>query len=165
MATWTVSTYYKKSVQEVEHWVRQEGKGKITTINGFRYGEWTVETSDDNPPEFEFAQVPGGNDAVDSIDMNSCYTNNIEEVEMNETWDGCWDDIEWPEDLDDDERSELEAAIDEDGYYSALEDNDWWHDDTEMWIWGPIEIKNEAGDTVRIICADDEGNVIDFKED
>ena len=33
------------------------------------------------------------------------------------------------------------------------------------WVWGPIEIKNEAGDRVRIICADADGNVIDFAEE
>ena len=43
MATWTVSTHYKKSCQEVEFWVRREGEGKIITTNGFRYGEWTVD--------------------------------------------------------------------------------------------------------------------------
>jgi hypothetical protein len=37
--------------------------------------------------------------------------------------------------------------------------------DTHWWIWGPIEIKNEDGDRVRIICADDDGNVVDFEED
>jgi len=36
--------------------------------------------------------------------------------------------------------------------------------DTHWWIWGPIEIKNEAGETVRIICADADGNIIDFEE-
>lgn len=28
-----------------------------------------------------------------------------------------------------------------------------------------LEILNEEGKTVRIICADDEGNVVDFEED
>ena len=41
MAQWTVSTYYKKSCQEVEHWVQRNGDGKITVTNGFRRGEWS----------------------------------------------------------------------------------------------------------------------------
>ena len=96
MATWTVSTHYKKSCQEVEFWVRREGEGKIITTNGFRYGEWTVETTDDNPPEFEFTFVPGGDGKKDSINMLDCEVNNIESVELVEMFDGgCWYDTEF----------------------------------------------------------------------
>jgi hypothetical protein len=166
MATWTVSTYYKKSCQEVEHWVRREGKGRLTTTNGFRYGEWTVETSDDNPPEFEFTEVPGGDGKTDSINMLDCEVNNIESVELNEMFDGgCWYDINF-EDLTEEEEEELQEFIDENSIYD-LEDREdgWYNDETEWWIWGPIEIKNEDGKTIRIICADADGNVVDFKED
>jgi hypothetical protein len=166
MAQWTVSTYYKKSCQEVEHWVRREGEGKITVTNGFRRGEWTVETSDDNPPEFEFDFVPGGDGKKDSIDMCNCEVNNIESVELVEMFDGgCWYDIEF-EGLTIEEEEELEEFIEENSIYD-LEDRDdsWYNEDTEWWIWGPIEIKNEDGETIRIICADEDGNVIDFVEE
>ena len=43
-----------------------------------------------------------------------------------------------------------------------LEQEDWFHDDTEMWIWGPIEIQDENGKTVKIVCADKDGNMIDY---
>jgi len=167
MALWNVSTYYKKSCQEVEHWVQQDGKGKITVTNGFRRGEWTVETSDDNPPEFEFTFVPGGDGKKDSVNMLDCEYNNIESVELVEMFDGgCWYDLEF-EGLDEDEEEELQEFIDENSIYDLedREDDAWYNDETEWWIWGPIEIKNEAGETVRIICADDDGNVIDFKEE
>ena len=166
MAIWTVRKYHKKNVQEVEHWVRREGKGRLTVTNGFRWGKWTVETSDDNPPEFEFTQVPGGNDARDSINMLDCEVNNIDNVELVSMDDGgCWYDIEF-EDLTLEEEEELEEFIDENSVYE-LEDRDdpWYNDETEWWIWGPIEISNEAGDVVRIICADADGKVIDFKEE
>ena len=81
MAIWTVSTYYKKSCQEVETYHQREGEGKVTATNGFRYGEWTVETTDDNPPEFEFVEVPDGDGRKDSINMLDCEINNIESVE------------------------------------------------------------------------------------
>jgi hypothetical protein len=166
MATWTVKTYHKKNVQEVEHWVRREGEGRLTVTNGFRWGEWTVETSDDNPPEFEFTEVPGGNGARDSINMLDCEVNNIENVELVSMDDGgCWYDIEY-QGLTLEEEEELEEFIDENSVYE-LEDRDdsWYNDETEWWIWGPIEIKNEAGDTVRIICADADGNVVDDKDE
>lgn len=161
MATWTVRTYHKKSIEEHERFIK-DGM-TIVNITGWRSGSWEVTTSDDNPPEFEFTEVPGGNGKVDSIDMNSCYTNNIEDVVMNETWDGWYGDITWPDDMDEEEQERLQELIDEEGFY-ALEDEGWMNDETEMWIWGPIEILNEEGETVRIICADDEGNVVDFEE-
>ena len=166
MAIWTVSTYYKKSCQEVEHWVRREGDGRITVTNGFRRGEWTVETSDDEAPEFEFTEVPGGDGKKDSINMLDCEYNNIESVELVEMFDGgCWYDVDF-EDLTEEEEEEIQEFIDENSVYELEEREDaWYNDETEWWIWGPIEIKNEAGETVRIICADADGNVIDFKEE
>lgn len=162
LTAWTVSTYYKKSIEEHEHFVK-DGQ-EIIHKTGWRGGSWIVYTNDGNPPEFEFTTVPGGNDAVDSIDINNCYSNNIEEVELDSTFDGCWSDVEWSDDMDEDEQAEIEEAMEEDGYYEALESRDWTHNDTEMWIWGPILIEGENGYR-RIICADEDGNVIDFKED
>jgi len=166
MAIWTVSTYHKKSCQEVEHWVRREGKGKITVTNGFRWGTWTVETSDDNPPEFEFDFVPRGDGKRDSINMLDCEVNNIESVELVSMDDGgCWYDIDF-EDLTDEEEEEIQEFIDENSVYELEEREDgWYNDETEWWIWGPIEIQNKAGETVRIICADENGKVIDFKDE
>ena len=164
MAIWTVKTYHKKNVQENETFVQRNGKGRITTANGFRWGEWTVETSDDNPPEFEFTEVPGGDGARDSIDMLSCCVNNIEEVELVSMDDGgCWYDIEF-EGLTEEEEEELQEFIDENSIYELEDSGDWYQDDTEWWIWGPIEITNDEGYS-RIICADADGNVVDYKDE
>jgi len=164
MATWTVSTYYKKSCQEVESYHQREGDGVVTVTNGFRYGEWTVETTDNNPPEFEFTEVPGGDGKKDSIDMLDCEINNIESVELVEMFDGgCWYDIDI-EGLEEDEEEEIREFLDENTPYD-LEEEGWMQGDTHWWIWGPIEIKNEDGETVRIICADKDGNVVDFVEE
>ena len=97
--------------------------------------------------------------------MYSLNGDNIESSEMVEMFDGgCWGDIEI-EGIDDEEEVErLEEFINEEGAY-ALEDNgDWYLDETEVWVWGPLEVTdNETGET-RIIVADDNGNVIDFKD-
>ena len=164
MAIWTVRTYHKKNVQEVETYVQDNGNGHITVTNGFRWGSWTVETSDDNPPEFEFTEVPGGDGSKDSINMLDCEVNNIDNVELIDMDDGgCWYNIE-VEGLDEDAEQEIREFLDENGVYELeeREDDPWHQDETEWWIWGPIEIQNEAGDIVRIICADADGNVIDF---
>lgn len=164
MAVWRVSPYYKKSCEEHEQYF----KDGVTIVRktGFRGATFVVETSDDNPPEFEFDFVPGGDGLNDSIDMYNCCSNNIENVELDSMWDGCWEDIVFPEDMDDDEQERLQELIEEHGAYEALEDEEGWSlNETEAWIWGPILIEDAEGNRVRIICADDNGNVTDYKED
>lgn len=164
MAQWTVRTYYKKSIEEHEHFYKDDKE--IIRKTGWRSGSWSVTTSDDNPPEFEFDYVPGGDGKLDSIDMYNCSGSNIEDVELIETFDGCWEDVQWPDDMDEDEIEALQERIDEEGFYEIIEEEEGWaQSDTEMWIWGPIEILNENNERVRIICADDDGNVIDFNEE
>lgn len=157
MANWKVYPYHKKSCEEIERF-RKDGM-EIMRRTGWRWGSWSVTTDDDNPPEFDFDYVPEGDGAKDSINMNDCYGNNIEEVEFIETFDGCWEDIDWPGDMDDEERERLEALMEEEGFYVLEDTEGWMSDDTDYWIWGPIAIENEDGDIVRIIEADDEGNV------
>ena len=164
MANWIVKTLDKKSIEEHQHFYK-DGK-TIVYVTGWRWGEWEVETNDDNPPEFEFTFVPGGNGKKDSIDMYNCCDNNIEQCEMNHTSDGWYTDIVWPDDMEDEERERLESAMEENGVYEVLEEQEGYYlDETEMWIWGPIEICDEDGNRVRAICADDDGNVVDFEED
>jgi hypothetical protein len=81
-------------------------------------------------------------------------------------WDGCWQEVEYPEDMDDDEKQRLEELIEEGDVYEVLENQEGWsQSETEAWIWGPIQIENDAGEVVRVICADADGNVVDYKEE
>lgn len=164
MAFWKVSTYYKKSCEEHEHWV----KDGMTIIrkNGFRWGTFTVETSDDNPPEFEFDYVPGGDGKKDSLNMYNCYGNNIENVELDMLDDGCWCDIEFPDDMDEEEQERLQELIDEHGVYEALEEMEGWMlDESEAWCWGPILIEDNDGNRVKIIVADEKGEAVEFEDE
>jgi len=162
LTTWTVQPRYKKSIEERELWSK-DGE-QIVRVTGWRGGSWTVTTNDGNPPEFEFTYVPGGDGNCDSIDMNFCCSNNIEECEMNETWDGWYGDVQYPDDMDDDEQERLNELWEEE-FYDGWESDGWSNDDTEMWIWGDIEILNEAGDLVKVIRADEDGNVVDVTDD
>ena len=165
MATWTVKTYYKKSCEQHEHYVQREGNGRILVKDGFRFAEFTVETTDDNFPEFEFVEVPGGDGRCDSLDMYSLSGTNIESSELVEMFDGgCWGDTEF-EGVDEDERAELEDLISEEGAYALEDSGEWYLEDTEVYVWGPLEVTNDDTGETRIICADENGNVIDFKED
>jgi hypothetical protein len=167
MAFWIVRTYYKKSVEQHEHYVQREGTGRITVKDGYRSCTFRVETEDDNFPEFEFVEVPGGDGKCDSIDMYSCEANNIISSEMIDMFDGgCWGDIEIEGIEDEDEVSELEEFINDNGAYALEDEGDWYLEDTEVYIWGPIEVTNEDDETAtRIIIADEDGNVVVFNDE
>ena len=123
-----------------------------------------METTDGNPPEFVFQACPGGTEDLDSVDLNSCFGANVDSTELQSLDDGCWREIEWPEDMPEDERERLEALVDEEGTYALEDEEGWILDETEVWVWGPIEITNDAGYR-RIIIADEQGQAQDFKEE
>ena len=165
MANWKVSPLYKKSCEEHEYYV----KDGLTIVRqtGYRGASFYVETSDDNPPEFEFECVPGGDSNRDSIDMYNCEVNNIESVELDSMWDGCWEEIIYDDDIDEEECQRLVELIESEGdVYDVLENQEGWsQSETQAWIWGPIQIESESGEIVRIICADADGNVVDYVEE
>ena len=166
MAFWTVKTYHKKNVEQHEHFIQRNGNGRIKVIDGYRWAEFTIETDDDEFPQFEFTEVPGGNGAKDSLDLFSVSGNNIVGSELVEMFDGgCWGDIEIDGVEDEDEVERLTELINEEGSYAIEDDGDWFLDETECWVWGPIEVTNEDGSVSRIIIADEDGNVTDFKDD
>ena len=158
MATWNVSTYYKKSCEEHEYYYK-DGES-IIRKTGYRWSNFIVETDDDLPPKFEFTYVPGGDGRCDSINMYDCCVNNIVNSELDSMTDGCWEDFVFPDDMDEEEQEQLLERFGESGVYEVLEDEEGWMlDETECWVWGPLEISDEDGNTVAIIEADDEGNV------
>lgn len=161
---WTVKTYYKKSCEQHEYFTHSDYNGPIIVKDGFRFCTYNVETNDGEFPQFEFTNCPGGSADLDSIDLNSCYGKNIESTELVEMFDGgCWGDIEYPEDMPEEEKERLEEFLSENGSY-ALEDEEGWSlDETEVWVWGPLEVTDDEGNT-RIVIADENGNMIDFVE-
>jgi len=167
MAFWIVETYYKKSVEQHEHYVQREGEGRITVKDGFRRASFRVETTDDNFPDFEFVNVPGGDGKRDSLDMYCLSGSNIEGSELIDMFDGgCWGDIEIEGIEDDEEVEELEEFINENGAYALEDEGDWYLEDTEVYVWGPLEVTNEDDSSIRrIIVADEDGNVSEFKDE
>lgn len=162
--SWEVSPYYKKSCEEHEHYTKDGMTIKRKT--GFRGATFIVETNDGNPPEFEFDFVPGGDGKKDSLDMYKFPGSNIENVELDSMWDGCWEDIEFPEEMDEEEQERLQELIDEEGdVYEVLENQEGWsQSECEAWIWGPILIEGDNGFR-KIVVADKDGNCVEFKED
>jgi hypothetical protein len=163
---WKVKTYYKKSCDQIEYLVHSDHNDPIKVHDGFRFAEFDVETNDGNPPEFNWTTVPGGNGAVDSINLYDCFGNNVENTELVEMFDGgCWGDIEWPDSIDETEQERLQQVIDEQGTYELEESEGWTLDETECWVWGPIIIEDQDGNQVKIVQADDDGNTIEFVEE
>jgi hypothetical protein len=133
MAWWKVSTTEKKSCEEREIWTK-DGK-TIVRINGFRWGTFNVETSDDLVPEGLDAANPDG------VDMYSYWGDNVTECDLDTMDDGWYGDYKF-EGIGDDEQEELKEAM-EDDYYDYLEANGWSNNETEAWLFGPLEINKD----------------------
>ena len=134
MAWWKVSTTEKKSCEEREIWTK-DGK-TITRINGFRWGTFSVETSDDEEPEGITAENE------DVIDMYKHIGDNIASIELDSMHDRWYGDYEFDGFTDEEEQEILEAM--EDDYYDYLESNGWYNDETQAWLSGPLEITKES---------------------
>ena len=166
MANWTIRTHYKKSCEQHEHFYNAGADGKIIAKALFRSAEFKIETSNSDFPNFEFTETPGGDGKVDSVDLFNLTGGNIESTELDSMTDGGYSIIKFLDINDKKEEEQLEELIREKGSNAleSYENGNWYLSDTECWVWGPLEIEDEAG-IVRIICADDDGNLIDFVEE
>jgi hypothetical protein len=91
---------------------------------------------------------------------------NIESSELEGMNDGCWEDYEWPEEMDEEEQERLMELIEESSAYEVLEDEEGWMlDESEAWCWGPILIEDENGNQVKIVIADEDGNCVEFRDE
>ena len=133
MTFWTVSTQNKKCVEEHELW--QKDDMVIRRITGFRFGTWTVETNDNEPPVLHQTDGPSG----DAINMYDYCDENVESIELDMLDDGWYGDVIWPDDMPEDERTRLEELWEEDSY-SGWEGQGWINYETECWATGPIDV-------------------------
>lgn len=127
MATWKITNYHKKNAVERQYWTK-DGK-VIIREEGFRWGVWYCES--DERPDIDLSNPDGYEVFGTDYDW-----------ELDSMDDGCWGDITFPDDMSEEEREEWEAAWDE-NYYEGVEELGWINDDTEHWIFGPIELSNE----------------------
>lgn len=137
MAVWKVATTQKKMCEEREQWYHEENRWSIVRINGYRWGTFTVETNDDEPPEDIDPANPDG------INMYDYFSDNAENgAELDSMDDGCYMDWEWDDAMSDEDRAKVEELWEEDSY-SGLESNGWSNTETEAWLYGPLEITKE----------------------
>ena len=136
MATWSVKPNYKKSIIE-RNYLYKDGQ-QLMVETGWRWGEFTVETEDDNPPDIEAG-----------VDIYDCGY----KAELVDTIDGCWDDVDYDE-VDDETREWLEEFLEENSWYD-LEEHGWTQGECEMIIDCDLIIErldeegNPTGDIVK----------------
>ena len=117
MAKWKVTPVWKKSIVEVQEWIKPGEPGYINHEIGWRWGEFIIETEDDNPPELE-----------EGVDMFNCGY----ECDDWSTDDGCYEDTEV--DVSDELlQEELEEFLEENSVYD-LEEKGWVMSDSYMYI-------------------------------
>lgn len=122
MAIWRVKPTWKKSIIERNYLTKDDNTLMVET--GWRWGEFTVETEDDNPPNIE-----------SGVDIYNCGYNG----ELVETNDGCWEEIDY-DDCDDEAREWLEEFFEEGNSWLDLEEHGWVQDECEMIIDCDLEI-------------------------
>jgi hypothetical protein len=122
MATWSVKPTWKKSIIE-RNYLYKDGQ-QLVIETGWRWGEFTVETEDDNPPDIEAG-----------VNIYDCGY----ESELVETNDGCWEEHDY-DDVDDETREWIEEFFDEGNSWLDLEEHGWTQGDCEMIIDCDLEI-------------------------
>ena len=127
MATWILTTVEKKSVEEIEFWSK-DGK-TIKRSTGFRWGKVYCES--DEKPDIDLENPEG-------ISVFDCG----HDFELDSLDDGWSDDVEYPDDLDEEEQERMNELWDEDAY-EAWEGEGWSNDDSETWFYGPLDLKEE----------------------
>ena len=132
MATWILTTLEKKNVTETEFWFK-DGK-TIKRSTGFRWGKVYCES--DEQPDIDLKNPDGLDVFCTDYDF-----------ELDSLDDGCWVDVEYPEDMSEEEQERMDEIWDEEGY-DAWEGEGWSNNDSETYFYGPLELTNEdTGDT------------------
>ena len=127
MTTCVLTTLEKKNVVETEFWYK-DGK-IIKRSTGFRWG--TVYCESDERPDIDLENPDGLEVFATDYDF-----------ELDNLDDGCWVDVEYPEDMSEEEQQRMDELWDEEGY-DAWEGEGWSQDDTETWFNGPLSLEQQ----------------------
>lgn len=127
MASYEISTKHKKSIVDVQYYKKDDYTIRYET--GWRWGSGVITIPDHD--DLPWPENPDDNDEIDVLSYD---------FDMDSLDDGCWDDIEFPDDMDEEELNRLQELYDEDGIF-ALEEDGWECWDAELWFQGPLEIK------------------------
>ena len=124
MAKWRLSTTIKKCISEYQ--VYEKGDEKIVLEYTWRWGNVTIETEDDTPPDIDLSE-----DA--NVDVTL-----IENSEINMLEDNCASSTRFPEYMEADEA--FQEYFYED-MYEWLDSNGWECMDSEIYFEGPLALE------------------------
>lgn len=131
MATWELTTEWKKSSIERQFWYN--GDKVIIREEGFRWATFTVESDErpltdnelKNEDGYELGSIDNGND-----------------WEMQDMTDGCWAEVEAGRNCTQEDLDAFKEAWEE-NWYEGVESLGWSHDDTEFYFSsGPLKLTN-----------------------
>lgn len=161
--TYDVSAMWKKSTYEIEMYKNKDTEQSLNTEIGWRSGSFRV-TIQNEDEATTLQQCIGEDGEIWDYDE-------YEEIELLETWDGCWEEFifygpNWTEES----QAELEASWEENqesddaafSRYEFLEDNGWESLDCNFQIHGGV-IVEESEETVGVtVGIDEEDETIDY---
>ena len=128
MTLWTLSNIEKKNIEERSIWAREGAE--ICRTEWYRWGTWSTE-SDEKP-----------NIDTDNPEGYDVYGTDVD-WELIEMTDGVAVEWEFPDDMDDDERTRIEQLYEDDGC-DGLEEDGWENVETEVFIYGPLELRSNT---------------------
>ena len=132
MTTWVLTTKTKKNAVERHFWTK-DGR-TIIREEGYRWGTFYCES--DELPDINLVNDDGYEIGQDEY-----------EWELDSLDDGCWAEWEYPDDITEEEREEIENAWEE-NYFEGMEELGWSNDDTDYILQGPLELSDEDGNVV-----------------
>ena len=113
-------------------WHKDDRQFRI--IQGFRWGAFTIETTDDNPPEGINKENPYG------IELYSYDSSNAPNgAELDHMTDGWLGDFEWDDEFTEEEQEKIQELWEEESF-EGLEEAGWSNTETEAWFYGPLKI-------------------------
>ena len=101
---------------------------------GYRWGTFYCES--DEKPDIDLDNDDGYEIGQDEY-----------EWELESLDDGCWAEWEYPDEITEEEREEIENAWEE-NYFEGMEELGWSNDDTDYILQGPLELSDEDGNVV-----------------
>jgi hypothetical protein len=134
MATWELTTEWKKSSVERQFWYKDDKV--IIREEGYRWATFTIEC-DVIPLTLEELKNDDGYE-LDYVDVADASW------EMVDMIDGCWSETEAGRNCTDEDLEAFEEAWDE-NYYEGVEELGWTQDDTEYYFTsGPLKLTNTS---------------------
>jgi len=126
MKKFNITTEDKKSVTEVEIWCKDAME--IRREIGWRWGNGIITVN--NKKEEEKLSQEAENGLVNAYDY---------EYEPEMLDDSCWEDVTYPDDMDEEEKERLEDLWEEENMEGWMDDG-WSIDDGELWYEGDIKL-------------------------